>query len=155
MSNTQDVTTADREVTLTRTFDHPRSLVWRAYTDKDLLARWWGRGNPLEVKEYEPVRGGFWHLIERADGQEHVFRGRFREVSPEDLIIYSFEYDGMPGHVTIDHLHFEDLGGTRTRLTSITQFHTNEERDGMLASGMTDGAELSFRALEQIGRAHV
>ena len=69
------------------------------------------------------------------DGNENGFRGTYREVAPPERIVQTFEWEGMPGHVIVETVVFEDLGG-RTKVTGVSLFHTTEERDGMLASGM-------------------
>ena len=78
------------------------------------------------------------------------FEGRYREVSPMERAVQTFEWDGMPGHVIVNITTFEDLGDDRTRMVTISQFHTPEERDGMLNSGMEVGMEQSYQALDQL-----
>jgi uncharacterized protein YndB with AHSA1/START domain len=97
--------------------------------------------------------GGAWRFLAReADGQEIGFRGIYREVTPPKRIVQTFEWEGMPGHVIIETATFEDLGG-RTRVTTTSLFHTTEERDGMLASGMERGlTETHDRLAELLAR---
>jgi uncharacterized protein YndB with AHSA1/START domain len=138
----------DRRIRTERVFNAPRERVWRAYTDPELIAQWWGRGHELVVERYELERGGHWRFLEHADDGAHGFEGRFREVTPPDRIVMSFEWDGMPAHVIIETVTFEDLGGTRTRIVTDSLFHTTEERDGMLQSGMERGMSESYAALD-------
>ena len=143
-------TPTDREIRIERIFDAPRSKVWKAMTDPTLVAQWWGRGNKLVIEKFEPVRGGHWRFVEHAEGQQHGFEGRFREVTPEERVVQTFEWDGMPGHTVLETLTLEDLGDGRTRLMTTSLFFTAEERDGMLQSGMEGGVNESYAALDRL-----
>ena len=143
-------TPSDREVRIERIFDAPRDLVWRAYTDPELVAQWWGRGNKLVIERMEVERGGHWRYVEHSDHGVHGFEGRYREVTPQERIVRTFEWDGMPGHVAVETAVFEDLGDDRTRVVSSSIFHTTEERDGMLHSGMEGGLNQSYEALDRV-----
>ncbi|MEN0136575.1 MAG: SRPBCC domain-containing protein, partial [Rhodococcus sp. (in: high G+C Gram-positive bacteria)] len=132
MSTSQSPTTAtlstptDREIHVERIFDASRSRVWAAFTKPELLAQWWGRGNSLDVERWEFERGGHWRVVEHADGDSYGFEGRFREITPEERLVYTFEWDGMPGHVIIENNTYTDLGDGRTQLSVVSQFHTPE-----------------------------
>jgi uncharacterized protein YndB with AHSA1/START domain len=143
-------TPSDREIRIERVFAAPRERVWRAMTDPALVAQWWGRGNRLVIVRDEVVRGGHWRYEEHADGQVHGFEGRYREVVPMERVSRTFEWDGMPGHVAVETATLEDLGDGRTRLVSISLFHTVEDRDGMLHSGMEGGLNESHAALDRV-----
>lgn len=143
-------TPTDREIRVERVLNAPRDRVWRAFTDPAQLAQWWGRGHKLVIERMEVERGGHWRYIEHAPDGEHGFEGRYREVTPEERIVRTFEWDGMPGYVIIESLTFEDLGDGRTRLVGSSLFHTPEERDGMLSSGMETGMNESFAALDRL-----
>jgi uncharacterized protein YndB with AHSA1/START domain len=143
-------TPSDREILITRVFDAPRELVWRAFTEPALLAQWWGRGNKLDIERFEPERGGHWRFVEHHEGGSDGFEGRFREVTPMERMVWTFEWDGMPGYVAIDTVTFEDLGDGRTRVVNTSLFHTTEERDGMLQSGMEGGLSESYAALDRL-----
>jgi uncharacterized protein YndB with AHSA1/START domain len=84
------------------------------------------------------------------DGSETVFRGVFREVTAPERIVQTFEWDGMPGHVSVDMAGFEDLGDGRTRVVSDSIFHTAEERDGMIESGMERGLNETYARLDEL-----
>jgi uncharacterized protein YndB with AHSA1/START domain len=142
--------TSDRQFRVERIFDAPRERVWQAMTDAHLVAQWWGRGNPLDVEQLEVRRGGFWRFVEHADGTAHGFRGRFREVTPPSRLVQTFEWDGAPGHVTVNDMTLEDLGGERTRLVVISMFHTPEELDAMARTGMEAGMNQSYAALDRL-----
>ena len=143
-------TPSDRELRIERIVAAPRERVWKALTDPELIAQWWGRGNRLVIEKHELRRGGHWRFVEHSDHGVHGFEGRFREISPPSRVVQTFEWDGMPGHVAVDTLTLEDLGDGRTRLVTVSLFHTVEERDGMLGSGMEGGLNESYRALDDL-----
>src|SRR5688572_13095948 len=143
-------TPTDREIHIERVFDAPRDAVWRALTEPELVAQWWGRGNKLVIERMEVVRGGHWRFVEHSDEGVHGFEGRYREVTPKDRIVQTFEWDGMPGHVAIETLTLEDVAGGRTKIVNTSLFHTTEERDGMLHSGMEGGLNESYAALDRV-----
>jgi uncharacterized protein YndB with AHSA1/START domain len=143
-------TPSDREIRIERIFNAPRDRVWQAMTDPKLVAQWWGRGNKLVIEKFEPKRGGHWRFVEHSDGDTHGFEGRFREVTPPERIVQTFEWDGMPGHVAVETAILEDLGDGRTRIVNVSLFHTKEERDGMLNSGMEGGLNESYTALDKV-----
>lgn len=143
-------TPSGREIHIERIFDAPRALVWRAFTEPDLIAKWWGRGNRLVIERMEVERGGHWRFVEHSPEGVHGFEGRYREVSPPERLVQTFEWDGMPGHVAIETAVFEDLGDGRTKVSNTSLFHTTEERDGMLSSGMEQGLGQSYAALDRL-----
>jgi uncharacterized protein YndB with AHSA1/START domain len=150
MSEATITTPAEREIRVEREFAAPRTRVWQAYTDPDLLAQWWGRGNKLTIERMEVERGGHWRIVEHGPEGDNGFEGRYREVSPQDRIVQTFEWDGMPGHVIVETAEFTDLGDGRTKVTTTSLFHTTEERDGMLGSGMEVGLNESYAALDAL-----
>ncbi|MFF0370090.1 SRPBCC family protein [Micromonospora sp. NPDC005087] len=139
---------SDREITLTRSFDAPRELVYAAHTQAEHLKHWWGRGNPLDV-EIDFREGGSYRFVEHAtDGNAYGFRGEFREIVVPERIVQTFEYEGMPGQVAVETLVFTETDG-RTTVTGTTRFDTTEQRDGMAESGMAQGAAESYAALDR------
>jgi uncharacterized protein YndB with AHSA1/START domain len=140
----------DREIRIERIFNAPRERVWRACTDPSLVAQWWGRGNTLVVERMELERGGHWRFVEHSPQGVHGFEGRYREVTPPERIEQTFEWDGMPGHVSVETVTFEDLGDGRTKVVITSLFHTREDRDGMLQSGMEQGLNESHAALDRL-----
>lgn len=151
MKETIEVSTpSDREIRTERVFNAARSRVWRAMTDPAQVAQWWGRGNKLEIERMEVERGGHWRYVEHGPEGKHGFEGRYREVTPEERIVYTFEWDGMPGYVLVDTVLLQDLGDGRTKIVTISLFHTTEERDGMLQAGMVGGMEESYAALDRL-----
>ena len=143
-------TPAEREIHIERIFNAPRDRVWKAMTDPDLVAQWWGRGNKLVIEKMEFERGGHWRYVEHGPEGVHGFEGRYREVTPPERIVSTFEWDGMPGYVIVNSMTLTDLGDGRTKMVTISQFHTPEERDGMLSSGMEGGMNQSYEALDRV-----
>lgn len=141
----------DREVTMTRTFDAPRELVFQAYTDPDLIPRWWGPRDMKTTVEKMDVRpGGEYRFVHHApDGSEYAFRGEYREVSPPERLVNTFEFEGMPGHIIIDAATFEEHEG-KTTLTVRSTFDSIEDRDGMLATGMEEGGRETWDRLAEL-----
>lgn len=143
-------TPRDREIRIERVFNASRDRVWQAFTDPALVAQWWGRGNKLVIERMQVERGGHWRFVEHTPDGVHGFEGRYREVTPPERIVYTFEWDGMPGYVTVETVTFEDLGDDRTRVVTTGLFYTTEERDGMLSSGMEQGLNQSYAALDRL-----
>jgi uncharacterized protein YndB with AHSA1/START domain len=143
-------TPSDREIRIERVFNAPRDRVWRAFTHPELVQQWWGRGNKLVIERMEVVPGGHWRYVEHSPEGIHGFEGRYREVTPQERLVHTFEWDGMPGYVVIETVTFEDLGDGTTRLVTLSLFHTTEERDGMLQSGMEEGLNQSYVALDKL-----
>ncbi|KUG18972.1 putative glutathione s-transferase-related transmembrane [hydrocarbon metagenome] len=128
-----------REVTIRRTFDAPRDLVWQACTDPELIPRWWGPEDlTTTVDEMDVRSGGSWRIVQRdAGGNEYVFFGAYREIAPPKRIAETFEFESMPGHGLLETDTFEDLGG-RTMLTTHLVFRNAEDRERMLQAGMKE-----------------
>ncbi|MGH2746201.1 MAG: SRPBCC family protein [Thermoleophilaceae bacterium] len=144
-------TPTDREIHIERVFDAPRDQVFAAYTDPELIPQWWGPRDTTTLVDRMDVRtGGDWRFVMRSpDGSETGFRGTYREVTPPERIVQTFEWEGMPGHVSVETATFEDLGD-RTKVTTTSIFHTAEERDGMLASGMERGMNETYARLDEL-----
>jgi len=155
MTNQQQTTVlttpSNREIVTERVFDAPRDRVWAAYTDPELIPQWWGpRDAAVTVDKMDVQPGGAWRFVHTdAEGNELGFRGTYREVTPPERIVQTFEWEGMPGHVIVETLTLEDLGG-RTKVTGVSLFHTTEERDGMLASGMERGLTETHERLDEL-----
>jgi uncharacterized protein YndB with AHSA1/START domain len=146
-------TPGERTIVVEREFDAPREKVFRAMTDPALIARWWGLDETeTVVDELDARPGGRWRFVERdPDGGEHAaFRGVFREVSPPERIVQTFEYEGMPGHVSVEEMTLEEIGEGRTRIVSTSTFHEGAERDGMIEAGMEKGLNESYDKLERL-----
>jgi uncharacterized protein YndB with AHSA1/START domain len=138
-----------QEIVITRSFDAPRELVFKAFTDPDAVRQWWGLNSTETVVDRLEARpGGQWRFLERdGDGNEFGFHGVYHDLEAPERIVYTFEFEGMPGHVLLETLVFEDQGG-RTLLTDTSVFQSVADRDGMLQSGMESGADESFGRLD-------
>ncbi len=141
-------TPTDREIHIERVFDAPRDRVFAAFTDPKLIPEWWGPTTVVDQMDVRP--GGSWRFVaQNPDGSETGFRGAFREVTPPERIVQTFEWEGMPGHVHVQTAVFEDLGD-RTKLTTTLLFDTTEERDGLLAHGGEQGMNESYARLDEL-----
>jgi uncharacterized protein YndB with AHSA1/START domain len=146
MSTITLTTPTDTELRMTRTFDAPRDLVFAAHTEAEHIRHWWGRGNPLDVQIDFRV-GGAWRFVETAGGEQHAFRGEFREIDAPESFTWTFEYEPLAGHVAVERFVFTEENG-RTTVTATSTFDNRADRDGMIESGMQEGAEQSYRALD-------
>jgi uncharacterized protein YndB with AHSA1/START domain len=151
-SNELKVTTpSDREIVMTRVFDAPRDLVFAAHTSCEHMAHWWGpRKYEFASCEMDFRPGGKWRIVHRGpEGEEDQgFRGEFREIERPERIVWTFEWEGMPGHISVDTLTFEEHDG-KTTITGTSVFDTVEDRDGMLQSGMEEGAAETYDRLDE------
>jgi uncharacterized protein YndB with AHSA1/START domain len=134
---------------MTRVFNAPRHLVFEAHTKAEHLRNWWGpRGYTLPVCDLDFRPGGKWRFVSRsAEGQEDAFRGEFREIVPPERIVWTFEWEGLPGHISVETLVFEEVEAGKTRLVATSVFDSKEDRDGMVESGMEAGASETWDRL--------
>ena len=142
----------ERQIHIEREFDAPRERVFEAFTDAEQIVQWWGpHDTTTVVDELDARTGGDYRFVHKnSDGSETAFRGAFREVTPPERIAWTFEWDGMPGYVSIDETEFEDLGDGRTRVTTISTFFYEAERDGMIEAGMESGLQDSYERLDEL-----
>jgi uncharacterized protein YndB with AHSA1/START domain len=142
---------SDTELLLTREFDAPRELVFKAMTDPALLSRWWGPRKYRTVVDTMDARpGGKWRMRNiAADGGEHAFRGEFREFVPSERVVWTFEYEPLPGHISVETMTLTERDG-RTLLTVRNQFASKEDLDAMVNSGMESGARESYERLAEL-----
>jgi uncharacterized protein YndB with AHSA1/START domain len=140
-------TPTDREIHIERVFDAPRERVFAAFTDPKLIPEWWGATTVVEQMDVRA--GGSWRFVaHNADGSETAFRGTYREVTPPERIVQTFEPEGW-GRAHVQTYTFEDLGD-RTKLTTTLVFDSTEERDGLLAHGGERGANESYARLDAL-----
>lgn len=140
---------SDREIAGSRVLDAPPDLVYKAYTDPDAIPQWWGPSRyTTTVEKLDARPGGGWRFIQRADdGGEHIFSGVFREVVPSKRLVFTFNYEAIPGHEAVETVTLEPVEGGKTRVTDNMLFANREDRDGMLQSGMEEGAAESQERL--------
>jgi len=143
-----------QEILITREFDAPRELVFKACTDPELIPQWWGPRNlSTEVDKMDVRPGGQWRFLNRdAQGNAYGFHGVYHEILAPERIIDTFEFEGLPetGHVTLETMKLEALPGGRTRLTVQSVFQSVADRDGMLQSGMEEGLNETYDRLEEL-----
>jgi len=143
-----------QEAFITREFDAPRELVFKAFVDPKLYVQWLGpRRLKMRLEKFEPRSGGKWRYVHiDADGTEYGFHGVSHEVLAPERLIGTFEFEGLPekGHVSLETARFEELPGGRTKLTIHDVFQTVADRDGMIQSGMEQGITESFERLDEL-----
>jgi len=138
------------DIIITRTFHAPRDLVFKTMTDPKSIPNWWGpRQYTTEVDQMDARPGGAWRFINRdADGMEFGFHGVYHDLVPGERIIQTFEWEGLPGHVSLETSTLEEVGG-KTLMTNVAVFQTIADRDGM-AAAMADGAAETFDRLGEL-----
>jgi uncharacterized protein YndB with AHSA1/START domain len=139
------------QVIVTREFDAPPDLVLRAFTEPELLVQWLGpRKYVMTIDRFEPRDGGSYRYTHRDDaGNEFGFRGVFHGSPSPAGWVQTFEFEGYPGHVSMDTLTLEARDG-RTLVRTNSLFQSVADRDGMLEAGMTDGMEEGYDRLEEL-----
>jgi uncharacterized protein YndB with AHSA1/START domain len=142
-------TPSDREIRMIREFDAPRDLVFEAHTSCEHLKNWWGpRQYQVADCEVDFRPGGKWRVVHRSERGDDEFYGEYREIVRPEKIVWTFEWGGMPGHVSVETLSLEERDG-KTTLTATSVYDTVEDRDGMLGSGMETGAAETWDRLEE------
>ena len=143
----------DGDLTYEREFDAPRELVWRAHTEPDLIARWFGpRRHKTRVEEMDVRVGGKWRFVSTDDdGNEFVFYGEYLELVPPEKITWTFMFDveGVGPQGGPETMTLEDLGG-RTRFRAVSHMGSAEAIDAALATGMTQGAIETWDRLDEV-----
>ena len=143
-----------QELFIVREFDAPRELVFKVVMDPKLIPEWWGpRYLTTKVDKMDPRPGGQWRFINRApDGKDYAFHGIYHEVRSPELVIDTFEFEGIPepGHASMETMHLEELPGGRTRLTTQSVFQSVADRDATLQSGMEEGVKDTYNRLEEL-----
>jgi uncharacterized protein YndB with AHSA1/START domain len=144
-------TLSEREIRMTRVFNAPRELVFQAHTDPQHTPHWWGQRGSTTIVDVMDVRpGGAWRFVQRdPEGNECGFRGECREVVPPERLVYTFEFEGMAGHIVVDTITFDEHDG-KTTVSATSLFSSVEDRDGMLESGMESGANESWDRLAEL-----
>jgi uncharacterized protein YndB with AHSA1/START domain len=137
-------------IDMAREFDAPRDLVYRAWTDPELVVQWLGpRKYEMVIDHWDARDGGSYRYLHRDDqGNEHGFHGVFHSLAPQQMV-QTFEYDGAPGHVSLDSLNLEERDG-RTLMRARSVHQSIEARDAMVASGMEGGLSEGFERLDAL-----
>ena len=138
-------------VRITREFDAPPEKVFRAHTDPELVVQWQGpKGMEARIDHFDCRTGGSYRYVHTQDGEEYGFHGCFHEVRPNEVIVQTFTFEGVPDGVALERLELEDLGDGRTRLTATSLVDSFEGRDAFLASGMDTGVREGYERLDAL-----
>ena len=142
---------ADTQILITREFDAPRHLVWKAYTTPDLIARWWGGSHGKVTSAEVDLRvGGSWRYVLAAnEGFEVAFHGEFREISAPDRLVNTEIYEGAPEGVGVVTTTLTESDG-RTFMEMLCEYRDKTDRDAVVESGMEGGMQESMDELEQV-----
>lgn len=143
-----------QELFIHREFDAPRELVFRAFTDPDIVVKWLGpKDLDLEFEYHVEGTGGKYRFVNiDANGNKYYFNGVFHEVMAPERVVRTFEFEGLPerGHVTLEIAEFEELPNNRTKARFQSIFRSVADRDGMVMSGMERGVKDGFEKLDNI-----
>jgi uncharacterized protein YndB with AHSA1/START domain len=144
----------DEQILITRAFDAPRSLVWKAWTTPELVRRWWhAKRGEMTVAEIDLREGGRWrYAMVTPDGMEVAFHGVYREVVPEERLVSTEVYEGVPNGeegATLNTATFAEADG-RTTLTILVEAPSREIRDAIIATGMEDGLQDALDLVEEV-----
>ena len=147
----------DTEILITREFDAPKHLVYRAYTEPALVKRWWpGKRGEMTLAEIDLRVGGRWRYVMIASGgYEVAFHGEYREIVPDERIVHTEVFEGAPGgdsDPAVNTVTFTETDG-RTTLTIRTQVPTREVRDMIIDSGMEGGMQEGMDLMEELARS--
>ena len=141
----------DRQILITREFDAPKRLVYRAWTMPELVRRWWSaKRGEMTVCEIDLRVGGAWRYVMIADrGVEVAFHGEYREVVPDERIVSTEVFEPMPDAPALSTVTLTEVGG-RTLVTILVEHLTREHRDAHINSGMEDGLQDALDLLEAV-----
>ena len=138
-------------VRMVREFDAPPQEVFRAHADPDLVLQWLGpRGTEMRIDYFDFRTGGCYRYVHTEGGEEYGFHGSFHEVRPEELIVQTFTFEGVPDGVALERIVLEPVGEGRTRLTSTSLVDSFESRDALVASGIEQGVVEAYERLDEL-----
>lgn len=140
-----------QEVFIVYEFEYPRPQVFDVFTNPSLISQWWGPNQYItDVDKFELKPGGLWRFVQHdADGNEFAFHGVYHDIERPERIVYTFEFEGMPGHVLLETVRFEALQN-KTRIIDQIVFQSIEDRDGMLDAGMIEGSKQSMQRISKL-----
>lgn len=145
---------SDTQILITREFDAPKHLVYKAYTTPELIKRWWhAKRGEMTVTDVDLRVGGKWRwVMVTEDGTEVAFHGEYRELIPNERLVYTEVFEGVPGGddaPAVNTLTFTENEG-RTTLTSLTEVTSKDIRDMIIESGMEAGMQDAMDLLEEV-----
>jgi uncharacterized protein YndB with AHSA1/START domain len=140
-----------QEMSGTYIFEAPREVVFKVFVDPKLIPDWWGPSYlTSKVVKMEVRPGGFWRIVQHdPKGKRFAFHGVYHEVVEPAKVVYTFEYEGLPGHILLETVKFEDWDGI-TKMTDQMVFQSAEDRDNMLRNGMQEGTSESMARLADL-----
>jgi uncharacterized protein YndB with AHSA1/START domain len=138
-------------IDITREFDAPRDLVFRAYSDPELIVQWLGpRKYTMNLDAWDARDGGTWRYTHSDDqGNAYGFHGVFHGDQTPDGMLQTFEFEGWPGHVSLESIRFEERDG-KTIIRNHSVYQSVADRDGMIESGMEEGMNDGFDRLDEL-----
>jgi uncharacterized protein YndB with AHSA1/START domain len=143
----------DEQILIRREFDAPKHLVYKAWTTPELVKRWWNaKRGEVTIAEIDLRVGGTWRYVMVADGQEVGFHGEYREIVPNERIVSTEVYEGIPdaeAHAAVDTLTLIERDG-RTTATILVEHRSKEDRDAHIDSGMEAGLHDALDLLEEV-----
>lgn len=145
-------TPSDTEILITRQFDAPAALIWRTWTEPELVKRWWGFETGVwQVCEIDLRVGGSWRWVVVDRGMEVAFHGEYREIDAPHRLVTTEVYEGFPDAQAVNVITLDEVDGVTT-LTTLVQHEKQEHRDGHLESGMEGGMQVSMDRMEDLVR---
>jgi uncharacterized protein YndB with AHSA1/START domain len=147
---------SDEQILITREFAAPKHLVYQAYTTPELVSRWWhAERGEMTVVEIDLRVGGFWRYVMIAQGGFEVgFHGEYRKIVPNEQIVCTEVFEGMPDGEALNTVTFSETNG-RTTMTMLVQHSSRAERDMHINSGMEEGMQTAMNLLEQVAASLV
>jgi uncharacterized protein YndB with AHSA1/START domain len=148
----------ETQILITREFDAPKHLVYKAWTTPELIKRWWhAKRGTATVADVDLRVGGKWrYAMVTPDGQEVAFRGTYREIVPNERIVYTEVYEGAPAadgeESALNTVTFAEKNG-RTTVTTLVEAPSREVRDAIINSGMEDGLQDALDLLEEVAKS--
>ena len=139
-------------IRIIRDFDAPREKVFRAFIEPELVAQWLGpKSSEIRIDEWNAQTGGNYRYAALQDGEEvAAFYGSFHEVRPNERLVQTFTWEGMPDGVSLETMTFEDLGDGRTRTVGLSVVENFEGRDAIIASGVEVGVYEGYEKLDAL-----
>lgn len=139
-------------IRIVRDFEAPPDRVYRAWTDPELVSRWLGPRNlTMQIDTWDARTGGSYRYSAWREGEQIAsFYGSFHEARPDERLVQTFTYEGVPDGVSLETTTFEDLGDGRTRVTGLSVVDSMAARDAMIASGMQEGVVEGYEKLDAL-----
>jgi uncharacterized protein YndB with AHSA1/START domain len=150
MSKTKfEVDKDNLEVRITRPYKATPERLWEAYTDPEQIAQWW-RNTTIDKHDFRV--GGTWRFVDHGKngGENHGFRGEFKEIDEPHKIVRTFEYEPWAGHVLTETVTFEAMDDGSTLVTTVSKYQNLDDLEGMVNSGMEKGATAGMERIAEL-----